>query len=1640
MYKKFESILAPCFIILLFFPAFGFTEATYVFERMWPTLQQPWYFTRPEGVTTDSEDFVYVADTYNHRIQKFTTDGQFVATWGSEGNGQGELLFPSDVTVDNNGFVYVTEWGNHWIHKFTTGGQFVDRWGGRGIGPGELFEPRSIATDERGFIYVADSGNHRIQKFTTDGQYVLQWDRWADGDGFFNDPRGIAVDDNGLIYVVDKSIWVHKFTSEGQHVEDIVVGPTNNNRGIDVDKNGFIYITRYYARAVWKFTPDGQLVTEWGSYGRGDGEFYDHTGLAVDSKGFVYVADTGNDRIQKFTSNGEFISSWSSKGGKKGMFHTPSGVAVDNNGFVYVTEWSGYRVTGWYGRIQKFTPDGEFLIEWDTQGTGGEGLKALYAIAVDPMGYLYVADTYEHSILKFTLNGQFVTKWGGEGTGDGEFNNPCGIAVDSDGFVYVADWLNHRIQKFTSDGQFVDKWDNQVGQVEYAIPESITVHGNEFVYLAATDHYIRKFTTEGEFVMKWGGEGIGDGEFREPHAITVDSDGFVYVAEWFNQRIQKFTPNGEFVTKFSEFGSNPGQLNYPLGIAVNGEGKVYVAEGNNNRIQIYNKVDIAEGLTKAIIVAGGGPYYGNNLWNATQLNANFAYRTLTHQGFTKESIYYLTSDSDLDLDSNGELDDVDGDATNSNLQQAIMSWASDADSLVLYLVDHGGDNTFRMSGNQTLNASDLDSWLDSWQTTLSGKVIVIYDACESGSFLLSLIPPVDKERIIITSTSSGESAYFVTQGSISFSNYFWTHIFNGLAVKDAFVLSQESISFATAYQNPLLDANGNGNGNQAEDFSLVQNIYIGNGTQIHGSAPVIGAVSPAQTISGTNSTPLFADNVTDEDGVARVWAVIRPPDYSQGSPDNPVHELPSIDLMPAGENRFEASYDNFSITGTYQITIYARDRIGNSATPKLTSVSVENPLQRKAIIVVGALFSDGIWTGIERNVKLSYEALSFQGYTNDDIYLLSPASIPGVTKIPVLPTLSNLSYALNNWAVSNTQDVVLYLIGQGESGSFQINSTETLTASLLDGWLDSLQSSIPGKVSVIYDACRSGSFLSFLRPPADRERIVLASTGGNQAACFLSDGDISFSKYFWTRVANGTNVRDAFLHAKQAVEFTTSMLAGGPVIARLDDNGNGLGNEKSDGQLASNYTIGVGIMLAGDDPLIGAISSQQVVSQGGSATIWVDDVTTTGSIASVWAVIKPPGYTTVGASDPIIDMPIVDLTPTGSNRYEGTINGFSNFGIHWVSAYATDTEGATSLPKETAVCYVNCSDNYEEDDTYQQATVIVINDESAQQHNFHDNGDQDWVKFYGVAGQTYTIEVNNTEANCDAVIKLYDTDGVSPLSNRDDTGPGEDEELSWPCPQDGIYYVSIHQFLPGDYGENTGYELRVYRPIGPLSGFVTGVITDRFSAQELGDVRIKTNSNQSALSLSTGSYLLVHPPGTVSFTLQKDGYNTEIVPGVQISEGGITSLDIVLTPAPGDTDGDGIPDMVENSVDCLNPNDDDSDDDGILDGNEDTDYDGELDPGETDPCDEDTDNDGLLDGTEIGLTAPQGSDTDLAVFIKDADPETTTDPLDDDSDNDGWLDGEEDANQNGQVDENETDPNKPDKKSLSWLILLLFGE
>jgi DNA-binding beta-propeller fold protein YncE len=125
----------------------------------------PGEFNRPEGLCMDAQDRLYVADSCNHRIQIFSSDGKFIETYGTAGKGLGQLSYPYDICVDAAGRQYVCEFGNSRIQVFDANHQPIEIIGGPGAEPGQFSNPWGVALDSAGNLYVADSQNHRVQKF-----------------------------------------------------------------------------------------------------------------------------------------------------------------------------------------------------------------------------------------------------------------------------------------------------------------------------------------------------------------------------------------------------------------------------------------------------------------------------------------------------------------------------------------------------------------------------------------------------------------------------------------------------------------------------------------------------------------------------------------------------------------------------------------------------------------------------------------------------------------------------------------------------------------------------------------------------------------------------------------------------------------------------------------------------------------------------------------------------------------------------------------------------------------------------------------------------------------------------------------------------------------------------------------------------------------------------------------------------------------------------------------------------------------------------------------------------------------------------------------------------------------------------------
>jgi DNA-binding beta-propeller fold protein YncE len=149
-------------------------------------------FENPHGLAVDSAGNIFIADTDNGRIEKFSPNGTFVTSMG-------QFEAPNGIAIDRTGNIYVAEIGSrHRIQKLQTDGTFIAEWAP------QLYGPRKIAIGPDDSIYVVDSGRNRIVKFGPDGQVLASWGGEGTDDGQFRGPSSVAVGPtNNKVYVAD---------------------------------------------------------------------------------------------------------------------------------------------------------------------------------------------------------------------------------------------------------------------------------------------------------------------------------------------------------------------------------------------------------------------------------------------------------------------------------------------------------------------------------------------------------------------------------------------------------------------------------------------------------------------------------------------------------------------------------------------------------------------------------------------------------------------------------------------------------------------------------------------------------------------------------------------------------------------------------------------------------------------------------------------------------------------------------------------------------------------------------------------------------------------------------------------------------------------------------------------------------------------------------------------------------------------------------------------------------------------------------------------------------------------------------------------------------------------------------------------
>jgi DNA-binding beta-propeller fold protein YncE len=274
------------------------------------------------------------------------------------------------------------------------------------------------------------------------------WGKLGIGNGQFSKPRAIAIDSRDQLYIVDMTARIQVFDVDGnfirvwqtpEHLNGRPTGMTISS----VDGNLLVADTHYYR--VLTYTPEGELLTDrtvGGTLGPGPGEFGFVTDAVRDADGNYFVGEYGEyDRIQKFSPDGKYILEWGGHGSEPGQFLRPQHLELDGDGLLWVTDSCNHR-------IQVFDGQGKLQSVWGTPGTEPGQLQYPYCLILDGQDHVLICEYGNSRVQKFTLDGQWVATWGTYGRKPGQLNNPWALVLDSRRRCHVLDSMNHRVQRF----------------------------------------------------------------------------------------------------------------------------------------------------------------------------------------------------------------------------------------------------------------------------------------------------------------------------------------------------------------------------------------------------------------------------------------------------------------------------------------------------------------------------------------------------------------------------------------------------------------------------------------------------------------------------------------------------------------------------------------------------------------------------------------------------------------------------------------------------------------------------------------------------------------------------------------------------------------------------------------------------------------------------------------------------------------------------------------------------------------------------------------------------------------------------------------------------------------------------------------
>lgn len=231
-------------------------------------------------------------------------------------------------------------------------------------------------------------------------------------------------------------------------------------------------------------------------------------------------------------------------------------------------------------------------------------------VATDPKGEkIYAFRRSDPPIVELDASGKILGMWG-----DGMFVWPHGMSVDGDGNLWVTDAAigpgrsatgpvlapliqsavqagrGHQVFKFSPQRKLLltlgTKGVAGEGPNTFDAPADVIVgaHGDIFVADGHRNNRVVKFSKDGKFIKAWGKLGAGPGDFNQPHALALDSQGRLFVGDRNNKRIQIFDQDGKFIDQWTEYGG-------PSGVAITPDDTMYVTDQSRKIVTVGSARD-----------------------------------------------------------------------------------------------------------------------------------------------------------------------------------------------------------------------------------------------------------------------------------------------------------------------------------------------------------------------------------------------------------------------------------------------------------------------------------------------------------------------------------------------------------------------------------------------------------------------------------------------------------------------------------------------------------------------------------------------------------------------------------------------------------------------------------------------------------------------------------------------------------------------------------------------------------------------------------------------------------------------------------------------------------------------------------------